>query len=111
MSEGYDARSTFYTVRENLIKAAKANNFSDSDLAFVRKAFDEEEIYGELGNLKIDFVDKDGNSLDLSNKDNISIVLKRDKDDVPKTEYTIPQDRKVGSSIIMGNENFEYIYI
>lgn len=103
MSQGYDARSDFYTVRENLIKAAKNNNFTDSELSAVRKAFDTEDIYNELGNLKINFVDIDGNSIDLGGQGNTFITLERTKKDVPVTEISLNEN--VGSSVIIGNSD------
>lgn len=88
MSLGYDANSTFHTVRRNLIQAAKNNNCSDEEIAKVRKAFDEEAIYGETGKIKITFTDISGNNIPASNLLSTDFEMNRNKFDVPKTKYT-----------------------
>lgn len=45
MSMGYDANAEFYTVRRNVLKAAKKMNLSSSEIQIIKRAFDEEEIY------------------------------------------------------------------
>ena len=45
MSMGYDANSEFYTVRRNVLKAARKMDLSSSDIQIIKRAFDEEEIY------------------------------------------------------------------
>ena len=88
MSLGYDANSNFYTVRRNLIQAAKNHNFSDEEIAKVRKAFDAEEIYGETGKIKITFTDISGNNIPVSDLLLTDLNMNRNRFDVPKTEYS-----------------------
>lgn len=88
ISLGYDANSTFNTVRRNLIQAAKNNNLSDEEIAKVRKAFDEEAIYGETGKIKITFTDISGNKIPVSDLLPTDFNMNRNRFDVPKTEYS-----------------------
>lgn len=104
--EHYDATSDYSTVRQNLIKAANKMGLSDTEVANIRKAFDDEEIYDELGNLKINFTDVKGNRIDLSKKGKVDIKLERDEKNVPESElkrfFNIPVE---GSSVVLGNED------
>lgn len=61
LSMHYDATSDFHTVRQNVLKAAKKIHLSDSEIAIIKRAFDEEEIYGDSGTLAGVVCDTDNN--------------------------------------------------
>ncbi|MBQ8227461.1 MAG: M4 family metallopeptidase [Clostridia bacterium] len=88
MSQGYNANSTFKTLRRNVIQAAKNNGFSDSELAKVRKAFDAVEIYDEKSDLTIKIVDSENNMINLTSL-NARISLQRTKYDVPGVSKSV----------------------
>lgn len=86
MSKGYNATSDFVTVRQNLIQAGKDLDFSNEDLASIRRAFDDEEVYDELGSLELTYTHAD-DTLGPYQVQNANVVLTRTKNDVPQTEY------------------------
>lgn len=60
---GYDATSTFQTVRINVLKAARKIKLSDIEIERIKKAFDEVEIYetqNDLGNVPEEAVEYNG---------------------------------------------------
>lgn len=63
LSMGYDSTSTFQTVRRNVLKAARKINLVNSEIEIIKKAFDEVEIYGAQGNLKVTVSDTNGNPI------------------------------------------------
>jgi len=48
---GYDATSDFYTVRRNVLKQANRQGLSQSDIAIIKKAFNDVNIMGDAGTL------------------------------------------------------------
>lgn len=76
MSLGYNVNSTVYTVRRNVLQAAKNNHFSNEKLAVIRKAFDQVELFGERSNLKINILDTDGKKIDIKLGDEVNILAK-----------------------------------
>ena len=48
---GYDATSDYYTVRRNVLKAARKMNLDEESVVIIKKAFDEVEIYGARGTI------------------------------------------------------------
>ncbi|MCD8123132.1 MAG: M4 family metallopeptidase [Clostridiales bacterium] len=59
LSMGYDNTSTFFSVRENVLKAAKKIKLSETEIERIKRAFDEEEIY-DRGTLTGTVMDSDG---------------------------------------------------
>ena len=59
LSEGYDIWSDLYTVRTNVIKAARKNNFSYDEISAIKSAFDDVEIYEDKGSVEITILDGD----------------------------------------------------
>ena len=53
LAEGYNSKSDFYTVRTNVIKSARKNNFSLSEITKIKKAFDDVGIFEDKGSVKI----------------------------------------------------------
>lgn len=60
---GYDATSDFYTVRRNVLKAAKKMNLDEESIVIIKKAFDDVEIYGARGTITGKVTDVAGNSI------------------------------------------------
>lgn len=63
LSMGYDATSDFYTVRRNVLKAAKKMNLGEESVVIIKKAFDEVEIYGARGTITGKVTDVSGNPI------------------------------------------------
>lgn len=84
MSQGYNSKSNFHTVRRNLIQAAKNNHFSDAELLSVRKAFDDEEIFDEKGKITFKFVDENGNAFSIEDRLDFSVSMERNGEDAPQ---------------------------
>ena len=63
LSMGYDAKSTFQTVRANVIKAARKIGLTQSEIQIVRAAFDQVDISEIQEKLTIDIVDYSGRRL------------------------------------------------
>lgn len=61
LSMGYDATSTFQTVRRNVLKAAKKLNLSEEQKEIIKRAFDDVEIFGAQGDLRVTVKDTSGN--------------------------------------------------
>ena len=59
LSEGYDIWSDLYTVRTNVIKSARKNNFTYDEISAIKSAFDDVEIYEDKGNVEITILDGD----------------------------------------------------
>lgn len=57
---GYDATSDFYTVRRNVLKAARKINLDEESIVIIKKAFDEVEIYGARGTISGKVTDVSG---------------------------------------------------
>lgn len=53
MAEGYNIFSDFYTVRRNVIKSARKNNFTLSEISDIKKAFDDVGVFADKGNVKL----------------------------------------------------------
>ena len=53
LAEGYSSKSDFYTVRTNVIKSARKNNFSNDEISGIKKAFDDVGILGDKGGANI----------------------------------------------------------
>lgn len=65
ISMGYDKTSKMITVRRNVITAAKEIGLSESDMAIIRRAFDEEEI-SDYGFLSGSVTDQEGKAIKYS---------------------------------------------
>lgn len=63
LSMGYDDTSTFETVRRNVLKAGKKLNLSDTQIAAIKRAFDEVEIFGARGDLELTISDTSGSAI------------------------------------------------
>lgn len=90
MCLGYDSTSNYHTVRKFLIQAAKNNHLTDKEISAVRRAFDDEKIFSEKGNVSIKFVDVDGNA--MTEKINVSVNMQRLKEDAPQPILFIDTD-------------------
>lgn len=88
---GYDASSTFFSVRKNMIQAGKNLGFNDEKMCAIRRAFDDEEIYGEKGNLTIFFKDSSGNPIEVDELSGLSISVRGMKKCYPDNTYTTYQ--------------------
>lgn len=82
MSLGYDSTSNYHTVRKFLIQASKNNHLTDKEISAVRRAFDDEKIFSEKGNISIEFVDSDGKT--MTEKVDVSVSMQRNKEDAPQ---------------------------
>ncbi|MGN0374515.1 MAG: immunoglobulin-like domain-containing protein [Butyrivibrio sp.] len=85
---GYDASSDFFSVRRNLIQAGRNLGFDDEKICAIRKAFDDEEIYGERGSLTISFKDASGNTIPVSNLSELNIMVKGQEKCYPQNTYS-----------------------
>lgn len=66
LAEGYDKNSDFYTVRTNVIKSARKNNFSNDEISSIQKAFDDVGISGDKGDAKIIVYDNGNPIVDVN---------------------------------------------
>jgi hypothetical protein len=60
---GYDTQSDYFTVRKNVLKAANKIGLTNKQITIIKKAFDEEEIYGDQGTMTGTITDKNGNPI------------------------------------------------
>lgn len=96
LTYGYDCTSDFYTVRRNVIKAAKHLNFSTNDISIIEKSFDEVNIREDLGIIEFSVVDSENSS-----PINADIKIYNDKNELVKSfKYDIQKghDYKVVNS-------------
>ncbi len=57
LSEGYDFYSDYNTVRDNVIKSARKNNFTYNEISNIMQAFDDVGIYADKGIAEISVYD------------------------------------------------------
>lgn len=85
---GYDASSDFVSVRRNLIQAGKRLGFNAEKMSIIRRAFDTEEIYDELGELQISFTDAAGAALNPEDIEGLAIVAEGQDKSFPDNTYS-----------------------
>jgi len=112
LSMGYDATSDFYTVRRNVLKAAKKMNLGEESIVIIKKAFDEVEIFGARGTITGKVTDVAGNPIvgaEVTFEHN-GVVVHTTKTDEAGT-YSALLDSQNYSVTISANDYVTYVAV
>ena len=105
LSMGYDDTSTFQTVRQNVLKAARKIALSNSEIEIIKKAFDAVEIYGPQGEIKVTVSDTNGNPISGAE---VTIVEKGVSLNEVNNSYNLKLDEGIYSLKVSADGYVEY---
>ncbi|MBR3917665.1 MAG: M4 family metallopeptidase [Clostridia bacterium] len=112
LSMGYDSTSDFYTVRRNVLKAAKKMNLDEELIVIIKKAFDEVEIFGARGTLSGTVTDVEGNPIvgaEISFEHNGAVVDTTQTDN--NGSYSVLLDAQNYSVKISADDYVSYVAV